>query len=209
MMPTRCTTASAPRVSVVSAAASARSPGTTSTPWGSSVRAWSGLRTSARTACPRRASTVVMCRPTNPLAPVTAISTKRTRSGGRCAALVEEHERAAPRDHRGQCLVDLGIEHRAGKIGRPRHRLFGGHLLLVGARRTEGVEHFGGADDAGADRDLLAAQPVRVARPIPPLVVVAHCRDDVAKVRERREDLGPDDDVLLDVLELVGGEHTP
>src|SRR5206468_12085605 len=91
---------------------------------------------------------------------------------------------------------------------RPLHRLFGGHLLLVDPRRTERVEHFGGADDAGAYRDLLAAQPVRVARPIPPLVVVAHCRDDVAKVRERREDLGPDDDVLLDVLELVGGQRT-
>src|SRR5207247_803578 len=81
-------------------------------------------------------------------------------------------------------------------------------LWRVGAGRAEGVEHVGGAEDAGADRDLLPAQAVWVARAIPSLMVVAHCRDDVAKVCERREDLGPDDDVLLDVLELFGGERT-
>jgi len=53
--------------------------------------------------------------------------------------------------------------------------------------------------------DLLATQPVWVAGPIPPLVVVAHCRDDVAKVCERREDLGPNDHVLFDVLETRRG----
>src|SRR5207302_7932477 len=192
MRPTRCTTAFAPRVSAVSAATSARPPGTSSTPRLSRARAWVGRRTSARTACPRRASMVVMWRPTNPVAPVTAISTTGG-SAGRRAALVEEHEREAPRDDRGQRLVDPGIEHRTGEIGRPLHRFFGAHLLLVGARRTEGVEHFGGADDAATHRDVFTPQPVGVAGPIPPLVVVSHCRDDVAKVRERRKDLGPDD----------------
>ena len=37
-------------------------------------------------------------------------------------------------------------------------------------------------------------------------MVSAHCRDDVAKVHERRQDLGADQDVLLHVLELVRGE---
>src|SRR2546429_332254 len=207
MMPTRCTTAFAPRMRVVSAPASARSPGTSSTPRLWSVGARRGSRTSARTAWPRRASTVVMCRPTNPVAPVTAISTRkpirwrlcRPRRGTRACGAAQP-PRPVPEN--------LGIEHRAGKISRPLRRLFGAHLFLVGAGRAEGVEHFGGADDAGADRDLLPAQAVRVARTIPPLMVVAHCRDDVAKVCERREDLRPDDDVLFDVLELFWGERT-
>src|SRR6266566_3278462 len=153
MMPTRCTTAVAPRMRVASAPASPRSPGISSTPRLSRVDARWGSRTSARTVCPRRASTVVMCRPTNPVAPVTAIST---------------------------------TDPIRSRLCRPRP----------------------GTRACGAVRDLLPAQAVRVARTIPPLMVVAHCRDDVAKVCERREDLGPDDDVLLDVLELFGGERT-
>ena len=40
----------------------------------------------------------------------------------------------------------------------------------------------GGAEDAGGDGDRLAAQCVWVAGAVPPFVVSAHCRDDVAKV---------------------------
>src|SRR6266566_1317671 len=207
MMPTRCTTAFAPRMRVVSAPASARSPGTSSTPRLWSVGARRGSRTSARTVCPRRASTVVMCRPTNPVAPVTTISTKqpirwrpsRLRRGTRACGAAQP-PRPVPRKpwDRAPCQKDQP----------PAAPPFRGSSFPVGAGRAEGVEHFGGAEDAGADRDLLPAQAVRVARTIPPLMVVAHCRDDVAKVCERREDLGPDDDVLLDVLELFGGERT-
>src|SRR5581483_2081995 len=192
MIPTRWTTASAPRTSAARASASPRSPGTRSATTPATAPARAARRTSARTVCPRRASRAATCRPTNPVAPVIATSIGDRNSAGAGAPLVQEH---------------LGIEHRPHHVGHALHRPLGGHLFLVGARGAQRVIDLGGADDPRRQRNRLAPQAVGIAAPVPALVVMPYCRDDVAKVYERGKDLGADHYVLLHVLELFGGER--
>src|SRR5881396_667042 len=206
MIPTRCIAASAPSAKGRRLGGSRTSPRTSSTPPAASQRARAGSRTSARTACPRRRRVSTRWRPTNPVAPVTATITGR--GGARSlrlvgGALVEEHERVAPRHDRRQCFEDLGVEHRAGEVRHPLHGLLGRHLLLVGSGGAQGVVDLRHGDDASPQRDLLPPQAVGVAGTVPALVVAAHHGDDVLEVGKRREDLGPDAEALLDVLELL------
>src|SRR5574341_2622997 len=204
MGPTRWITASAPATSRRTAAGSARSPGRRSAaPGGKGARA--GSRTRARTEAPRSRRSRTMCRPTNPVAPVTE-TIMAGRSGG-ADVLVEEDQGLAPGDDRRQGLVDFGVQHGAGEVRPPFHRLFGRHLFLVGARGREGVIDFRGADDPTADGDRLTAQAVGVPRAVPALVVAADGADHAPEMGERCQDLRTDDDVLLDVLELLGGQR--
>src|SRR5439155_23790008 len=122
------------------------------------------------------------CRPTNPVAPVTATSTDGLGRGA--AAFVEEYERAPARHDCGEGLEDLGIEHRAGEVRHSLHRPLRGNCLLVGPRGRECVKDFRGGDDSCGDGDRLAAEAVGVSVPVPALVVAAHAVDDDPEVRE-------------------------
>ncbi|PYO66521.1 MAG: hypothetical protein DMD69_13515 [Gemmatimonadetes bacterium] len=83
---------------------------------------------------------------------------------------------------RRQGVVDRGVEHRPREVAHALDCLVGGHLLLIGSGGAEGIVDLGGADDAGRQGNLFAAQPVWVAGAVPALMVAAHCRNDVAKV---------------------------
>src|SRR5205809_161966 len=63
-------------------------------------------------------------------------------------------------------------------------RLGGGPGGSVDARGQHRVERVGDVDDPGAERDVLAGQPVGVARTVPALVVVADGRHSVVQEAE-------------------------
>src|SRR6266571_78735 len=104
---------------------------------------------------------------------------------------------------------------RAGSCARPRTRCPRRSSVLATCPPTKPVAPVTatstagsglGGDDARGNGDRLATQAVGISVPVPPLVVAAHAADDDPEVRERGEDLGADDDVLLDVFELVRRE---
>src|SRR5687768_17374696 len=100
----------------------------------------------------------MMWRPTKPLAPVTPMITRRGCDSALGAhVLVEEYERLAARDDRGQRFVNLGIEHGAGQIGDALDGLLGSHLFLVGAGRGQRVIDLCRADNPPLDWDFVAA----------------------------------------------------
>ena len=77
----------------------------------------------------------------------------------------------------GQVWVELPAGRRAELVERLLDRSRGAVGPVVGDR-VEGVDE---PDDPGPDRDALAAQPVRVAGPVPALVVVADDRPEGAE----------------------------
>ena len=85
--------------------------------------------------------------------------------------------------------------------------ILGRHLFLVGPGGGERVVDLDRADDPRAERNGLAGEPVGIAEAVPPLVVAAHEGDHVLEVDQRRQDLGADQHVLLDVLVLLVGQR--
>ncbi|VUD74497.1 hypothetical protein MET9862_05128 [Methylobacterium symbioticum] len=79
-----------------------------------------------------------------------------------------------------------------------------GHRRLVGPLAGERVEHIGHRDDAGGERDLLARPTMRVAAPVPALVMglgnVGREADQLAGAAA--EDAGAEMGVRLDQVEL-------
>ena len=63
-----------------------------------------------------------------------------------------------------------------------------------------------GGDDAGAQGDLVAAQPVRVARPVVMLLVMEHQRHDVHQFGRLFDDPFSQDRVLADAVPLLRRE---
>ena len=109
------------------------------------------------------------------------------------------------RNAREERVHDLGIEVRARAAAQLVEGLGRGPREPVGAvrgHRIEGVHH---RDDAGLQRDLVAAETSRGNRtPSMPLVMRAHDAEHHGRlVQEGRQDLLPQGGVLLDVLELV------
>ena len=78
--------------------------------------------------------------------------------------------------------------------------------LTIGALGREGVERISGAEDSGPHRDGFAGQALRIAGPIPALMVVLDVLEGLLDVKERREDVEADLNVALYVLELFGSK---
>ena len=74
----------------------------------------------------------------------------------------------------GDGRVELGARRRAHAVQRfVQHQ--GTTVGAVGGHRVERVGH---RDDAGAQRDVLGLQSVRIAGPVPALMVMADDRQD-------------------------------
>src|SRR5450756_420997 len=78
--------------------------------------------------------------------------------------------------------------------------------LAIGALGSKRVERVGCAEDSGAQRNRFARQTEWIADSVPTLVVVFDVLERLLDVKEGREDVEPYPHVLLDVLELIGGE---
>jgi len=126
---------------------------------------------------------------------------------GRTGVFVQKDERLAARDDSSQRLVNFRIEHSARQVGHSFDGLLGRHFFLVGTRCRQRIVDFRRRNDTAAERHFFPAQTIRVAGPVESLMMTLHHRHDSAEMDQRREYLGPDDDVLLDVLELVGRER--
>ena len=80
------------------------------------------------------------------------------------------------------------------------------HRLAVGAIGDHRVVGVAGQDDPGADRDLLARQPVGIAAAVEALVLVANDPGDAPRPGIARRIRSPIDRVLAHHLPLVVGE---
>ena len=76
----------------------------------------------------------------------------------------------------------------------------------VGAEGGQGVEAIGDGDDAGQQRDALAAQAVGVAAAVEALVVVADGGQDVAVADDRRQDALADHGMLADHSQISSAD---
>ena len=86
-------------------------------------------------------------------------------------------------------------------------RLFAARAGPVRPAADDGVVGIGERDDAGTQRDGLAAQAIGVAGAVPALVVVADDRREVARQSQRVADALADLGVLAHDAELVVGER--
>ena len=84
---------------------------------------------------------------------------------------VDRGQRAGERVH------DFGVELRAGAAPQLAQRLGRGSRRAIGARAGHGVEGVGDVDDAREQGNLVAAQAVRVAAAVGPLVMQLDDRD--------------------------------
>ena len=80
-----------------------------------------------------------------------------------------------------------GVELRPGAAHELLERGVGGQSRAVRARRGHRVERVREADQARLDRDQRAVEPRGVAEPVPPLVVVEHAADRLARFRCARD----------------------
>ena len=111
------------------------------------------------------------------------------------------------RHHRHEGADDARIEGAAGLVLQRGHRHRFGHGAAVRAIAGQGVVVVDDADDARAERDVLAGQAVGIAGAVPALVVRADQRHDRIRERHVRDDLGADARMRLDAGELLGGER--
>jgi len=118
---------------------------------------------------------------------------------------------------RGETLAGEHVEERvdavrvelgAGARDDVVERSLGAPRRAVGTVRDERVPNIGDGGHPGLQWDPLAGQPVGIAAPVPPLVVVAHDRQCSTQRRGLSHDLPPRHRVLLDPDPLLGGERT-
>src|SRR6266545_1402286 len=93
-----------------------------------------------------------------------------------------------------------------GRAAQLLQRLGGRPGCTVDTGREHRVERVGYVDDAGAERDVLAAEPVRIPGPVEALVVVSDRRDGVVEEAEAVDDACPLLRVPLHQRPLVLGE---
>ena len=133
----------------------------------------------------------------------------RGRAGSRCPSsggsrVVETHG--------SRCSACTSASTMIGSNCVPRHRSISPTASsrstgsAVGPGRRHGVEGVGHGDDPGELRDLLAAQPGRVAQAVDALVVVEDPLEGLVEELDVLEHLGAAQRVRLDHRELVVGE---
>src|SRR5690606_20595472 len=87
-------------------------------------------------------------------------------------------------------------------------RLIGCERLTILPRLRQRVEHIGYADETRLERDALAGQAVRIAVPVPALMVRGDdLREAGVDLLERLQDVRALDRVLIDLLALLRGER--
>ena len=106
-----------------------------------------------------------------------------------------------------ECLDRPRVECLAGFLFDERDRGINRHRLVIRARRRQGAEVVHEAQDAGAERDVLALEAARIAAAVPSLVMTENQRRDRIGKRHRRDDVGADLRVGLDLLELFRRER--
>ena len=114
-------------------------------------------------------------------------------SAGSCAKKVCDHAR---------------IERLAGFLLEQRQRRLVLHRPVIGTVGGERVEVVDHREDARAERDLVALQPLRIALAVPAFVVAEDERRHRVGERHRADDLGADLRVDADLLELLLGERS-
>ncbi len=134
---------------------------------------------------------------------VTAARLQRQGVEHRLGDVVASHPRCTP-DLLDEQLRDLGVELRPGPLDQRLARLLGRPRGAVGAlvrHRAVRLEH---REHPRAERDVLAAQPGRVARAVDALVVVEHRHRDIVQRGRLAEHVEPQPRMQLDQRPLVG-----
>ena len=96
----------------------------------------------------------------------------------------------------------LRVERPPGLLPEQQQRGLVRHRLVIRPLRRERVEVVDDREDAGAQRDVVAPQPLRIALAVPALVVAQDERRDRVGERHGADDLGADLRVNADLLEL-------
>ena len=125
-------------------------------------------------------------------------ATRRRRAGG-SAWIRSRQRKKASITARSHCVPAPSVEDALD--------LLGGHRRAVGPRGAHRVVAVGHGEDPGEERDRLALEPLGVALAVELLVVVEHAGQEVGDRLQAGEDAVADLDVLVDVLELLGGER--
>ena len=111
------------------------------------------------------------------------------------------------RQRGGERADDFGVELGAGAAPELAQRVAGRPRAAVGARAGDGVVRVGDVHDARGERDVVAAQPVRIAAAVRPLVVQLDDRDVGREKRHRPQDARAGTGMLLDDVELRVGQR--
>src|SRR6202048_4105719 len=105
-----------------------------------------------------------------------------------------------------QCVINTRVELLSDVDLEVLQRRQRGHGCPIGAFGSQGVECVGGAENSCPEGDAFARQAARISCSVPTLMVVLDVVQRSLEVKERRQDVESDLDVLLDVLELLGSE---
>ena len=108
----------------------------------------------------------------------------------------------------GEQVHDGRIEAVPRILPDPGQRIVAIERQVVGAIRRQCVELVDDREDARTERNRIARETVRVATPVPALVVGEHVRRHGVRERHASEDLGAHLRVYLDLLALLRSERT-
>jgi hypothetical protein len=100
-------------------------------------------------------------------------------------------------------IHDLGIELRSSSFCQLRKRHIYRKRGTIDTIRGHSVKRIGHRDDASAQRNALAFETIRVARAIPPLVMMPDRVNAESVGLETADDLGADGRVLLNLLSFL------
>ena len=104
--------------------------------------------------------------------------------------------------HLHEHLHDRRIERAARFLLQQRERRFRRHRLVIRTIGRQRVVVVDDREDARAERNLFALQPLRIALAVPAFVVAEDQRRDRIRERHRADDLGADLRMDADLLEL-------
>src|SRR5664279_5697634 len=110
-------------------------------------------------------------------------------------------------DHPLELRRELGVELRAGLRLEDVDGLIVRQHGTIRGRRRHGVERFAQVDDARAERNLVAPDPVRIAAAVPPFVVMPDERGDRVGPRDVLDEVGSDARMLAEKGQLFIGQR--